>query len=74
MGINNKAKVEKKSSRGRAKQLADAQVVYRRKMRDEGYQRLKEISERLGVSRRDVLERLVSEARNGYIELARDAS
>ena len=66
--------------------MADAQIVYRKRMRDEGYQRLqewvpedtmthlKEICERLGVSRRDVLERLVSEAREGHIELVREAT
>lgn len=55
-------------------------------MREEGYQRLqewmpgdtmmrlKEICEILGASRRDVLERLVSEALNGRIELVREAT
>ena len=73
----------KRPSKERARQVADAQVAYRRKMRSEGYQRLqewvpegtmvclKEICEILGASRREVLERLVSEARDGRIELVR---
>jgi len=86
MPISNKAKAAQAPLKGRARQVADAQIVYRRKMRDEGYHRLqewvpedtmthlKEICERLGASRRDVLERLVSEAREGRIELVRKAT
>ena len=86
MPISNRAKTVKSLSKGRARQVADAQLMYRKKMRNEGYQRLqewvpedtmthlKEICEILGASRRDVLERLVSEARGGRIELVREVT
>jgi hypothetical protein len=72
--------------RGRAKQLAEAQGVYRKRMRSDGYQRLqewlpektmsrlKEICERLEIPRREALERLVSAAHDGNIEFMKDAT
>lgn len=72
-----------RSLRGRAKQVAEAQVTYRKKMRNDGYQRLqewlsedtilrlKEICKRFGIPRREALERLVSEAHDGNIEFVR---
>lgn len=78
MSATSKVGAIKRAQKVRAKQVADAQSVYRRKMRDEGYQRLqewmsrdtmarlKEICEILGASRRDVLERLVSDALDGH--------
>lgn len=75
-----------RSQKGRAKQLAEAQGAYRRRMRSEGYQRfqewlpkgtisrLKELCEILGVPRREAIERLVSAAHDGNIELVKDAT
>lgn len=71
--------------RGRAKQLSEAQGAYRERMRSDGYQRLqewlpketmsqlKDVCVRLDIPRRELLERLVSAAHDGNIELVKDA-
>jgi hypothetical protein len=69
------------TSRMRSDQLASAQSVFRKKMREHGYQRLQEwipataamklsqLCEVWGISRREAIEGLIDAANSGQIKL-----